>query len=53
MIYEVLNGFESILNELYDYVVMMSVISDKYEKYLRYFLIIYKIVFWNYNCFKI
>ncbi|MET1834169.1 PcfJ domain-containing protein [Clostridioides difficile] len=52
MTYEALNGLESTLNELYDYVVMMSVISDKYEKYPRHFLTTHKIASRNYNRLK-
>lgn len=52
MTYEALNGLESTLNELYDYVIMMSAISDKYEKYPRHFLTTHKIASRNYNRLK-
>ncbi|HBF0312724.1 PcfJ domain-containing protein [Clostridioides difficile] len=52
MTYEALNGLGSTLNELYDYVIMMSAISDKYEKYPRHFLTTHKIASRNYNRLK-
>lgn len=52
MTYEALRGLESTLNELYDYVTMMSAISDKYEKYPRHFLTTHKIAARNYNRLK-
>lgn len=52
MTYEALSGFNSTLRELYDYVTMMSAISDKYEKYPRNFLTTHKIASRNYNRLK-
>lgn len=52
MTYEAIEDFEDLCNEFYDYVKMVSRISNKYEKYPRYFLSTHKITCRNYNRLK-
>lgn len=51
--YEALDSLENIINEFYDYVKMMSAITNKYEKYPKNFLTTHKIACRNYNRLKI
>jgi len=53
MTYEALNDISAIINELYDYVVMVSAISLKYEKYPKNFLTTHRIATRNYNRLKV
>lgn len=46
------NDYHSVLNNLHDYVRMMSVISPKFEKYPRYLLTTHNIAVRNYNRLK-
>lgn len=50
--YEALDNYHFTLNELRDYVDMMSKISPKYEKYPKNFLTTHKIACRNYNRLK-
>lgn len=50
--YEALENIDYILDELYDYVYMMSKISNKFDKYPRNFLTVHKIACRNYNRLK-
>ena len=52
MTYEAIEGFEDLCGEFYDYVKMASRISNKFEKYPRYFLSTHKITCRNYNRLK-
>ena len=52
MTYEAIENFTDLCNEFYDYVKMASRISNKYEKYPRYFLSTHKITCRNYNRLK-
>lgn len=52
MTYEALQNISSIVSEFYDYVNMMSKISNKYEKYPKNFLTTHKIACRNYNRLK-
>lgn len=52
MTYEAINDFEGLIDEFYDYVVMMSTISNKYEKYPKNFLTTHRIASRNYNRLK-
>lgn len=52
MTYEALDDLCGIINELHDYVRMVSLISDKYEKYPKNFLTTHRIATRNYNRLK-
>lgn len=52
MTYEAIEDFEDLINEFYDYVSMSKKISEKYEKYPRYFLSTHRITCRNYNRLK-
>jgi hypothetical protein len=52
MTYEAIENFTELCNEFYDYVKMASRISNKFEKYPRYFLSTHKITCRNYNRLK-
>lgn len=52
MTYEAIEGFERLIREVYDYVNMMSSISDKYEKYPKNFLTTHRIASRNYTRLK-
>lgn len=51
--YEGIDNIEVVISELYDYVRMVSKISNKYEKYPKNFLTTHKITARNYNRLKI
>lgn len=50
--YEAIDDMKFLLDELYDYVSMMSKISAKFDKYPRHFLTTHKIAARNYNRLK-
>ncbi len=50
--YEGLNDINYVIRELLDYAKMMSVISNKFDKYPKYFLTTHKIAIRNYNRLK-
>lgn len=50
--YEAIDGLDHLIQEFYDYVRMMSAISNKYEKYPKNFLTTHKIACRNYNRLK-
>lgn len=52
MTYEAIDGFNHLCNEFYDYVKMSSKLSNKFEKYPRYFLSTHRITCRNYNRLK-
>lgn len=52
MTYEAIEHFSDLCQEFYDYVSMASKISDKFEKYPRYFLSTHRITCRNYNRLK-
>ena len=49
MTYEAIENFSDLCKEFYDYVRMASQISNKFEKYPRYFLSTHRITCRNYN----
>lgn len=49
MTYEALDGLITIITELHDYIRMVSVISDRYDKYPKNFLTTHKIATRNYQ----
>ena len=52
MTYEAIEKFDDLCQEFYDYVSMASRLSNKFEKYPRYFLSTHKITCRNYNRLK-
>ena len=50
--FEAIDNVTFLLRELYDYCIMMSQISDKFDKYPRHFLTTHKIASRNYNRLK-
>lgn len=52
MTYEAIENFEDLCSEFYDYVKLASRISNKFEKYPRYFLSTHRITCRNYNRLK-
>ena len=50
--FEAIDDMGDLLQEFYDYVKMMSSISDKYDKFPRHFLTTHKIACRNYNRLK-
>lgn len=52
MTYEALEGIENVINEFYDYVNMMSSITNKYTKYPKNFLTTHRIASRNYSRMK-
>ena len=52
MTYEAIDNFNSLCSDFYDYVKMSSKLSNKFEKYPRYFLSTHQITCRNYNRLK-
>ncbi|MGL4450709.1 MAG: PcfJ domain-containing protein [Sarcina sp.] len=51
--YEALSNLETVIYEFYDYVLMMSTITNKYDKYPKNFLTSHRIASRNYNIMKV
>ena len=52
MTYEAIDNFNTLCSDFYDYVKMSSKLSNKFEKYPRYFLSTHQITCRNYNRLK-
>lgn len=52
MTYEAIDNFHTLCSDFYDYVKMSSKLSNKFEKYPRYFLSTHQITCRNYNRLK-